>query len=338
MEYTFLGRSGFQVSRIGLGTATFGMAPLEKDVARLVHRAIDLGINYIDGSDDYGNRPGWDRPGAPPWQERKSAEALTGAALKGRRHEVIIVSKVTPRYGQPIVDGKPDTTGLDRINIMRMVERSLRDLQTDYIDIYNAHHHDFRTDLGHTLRAFDDLIQQGKIRYYTLGTYPAWHFAETVMTADKLNMDRPVAHQVSYTITNRSVERDVVPAAQHFGVDLTTFAPLGGGYLAGLEPTKREVAGRQRYGGVEVAAFTPAQLAVAEKMETFGNEWGHPPAQLAIAWVMSRPTVANVVVGAETIAELEQNAGAADLALEQSQLDALSAIEEVPAAFPRRRQ
>ncbi len=339
MQYTFLGRSGVQVSRIGLGTAQFGMAPLEKDAAALVSAAIDLGINYIDTSDDYGNRPGWERPGTPPAHLRKSAEEILGRVLKGRRHEVIIATKVTPRYGAPIVDGKPDKTGLDRVHIMRQVEESLRQLQTDYIDIYNAHHHDFHTPIDVTLRAFEDLIQQGKVRYYTLGGYPAWHFVETVMMAEKLNVSGPVAHQVPYTITNRAVERDVVPAALRFGIDLTTYAPLGGGYLAGLEATQRPIAGRQRYWGADVPAFTPGQAAVAEKMDALGNEWGFPPAQIAISWVLSRPAVANVIMAAETTAELEQNVAATDVTLSEPLLDALSTIEEVPAmTAPNRRR
>lgn len=331
MEYVFLGDSGVQVSRIGLGTAQFGMAPLEKNAASLIHAAIDLGINYIDTSDDYGNRPGWGRPGAPPADQRKSAEAILGKSLKGRRHEVIIATKVTPRYGSVIVNGKPDKNGLDRIHIVRQVEDSLRQLQTDYIDVYNAHHHDFHTPIETTIRAFENLIQQGKIRYYTLGGYPAWHFVEAVMTAARLNLSGPVAHQVPYTITNRSIERDVVPAALRFGVDLTTYAPLGGGYLAGLDAINRPVAGRQRYWGAGVPAFTPGQISAATKMDAFGKEWGYAPAKIAIAWVLSRPAVANVVLAAETRKELEENIDAIEITLSDGQLDILEQVGDVPA-------
>ncbi len=296
----------------------------------MIHGAYDLGINYIDTSDNYGNRPDWDRPGAPPAHERKSAEEIVGAAVKGRRHDFIIATKVSPRYGGPVKDGKLDSAGLDRAHIMKMAERSLRRLETDYIDIYNAHHPDPHTPIDQTLGALEDLVRAGKIRYYTLGGYPAWEFVEAVMTATRVGMPEPAAHQVPYTITNRAVEREIVPACLRFGISLTTYAPFGGGYLAGLQPTHRPFAGMQRYRGGQGPSFTPEQIAVAEKIEAFGKEWGYTPSQLAVAWVLSRPGVANVVVGAESLDEIKENALAADISLAEQQLQALSDIGELP--------
>ena len=168
MRYSTLGSTGIKVSCIGLGTATFGVAPFESDAGRLVGRALDLGINLIDTANSYGNQARFDRTGAPPAEARASAEEIVGRALGARRRDVVLCSKVM----EPVGAG-PNERGLSRRHIFNQVEASLRRLGTDHLDLYYAHHPDPATPIEQTLRAFDDLVHQGKIRYATLSTYPA---------------------------------------------------------------------------------------------------------------------------------------------------------------------
>ncbi len=318
MQYELLGQTGVRVSRLALGTALFGVAPLEADAAVLVQRALDLGINFFDTANSYGNQARFDRPGVPPADQRRSAEEILGRALAGRRHEVVLATKVMERVGPGANDG-----GLSRRHIMQQVEESLRRLQTDYVDLYYAHHPDPATPLDQTLRAFDDLIRQGKVRYAGLSTFPAWQMTEALWTCDRLGLHAPVCNQVSYSLAGRAVERELLPACLRFGLSLVIFSPLAGGLLAGSEAARRPLAGAQRWGG---PAFTREHLALAERLEGLAQAWGQPPAQIALAWLLSRPVVASAIVGPENVAELDASAPAADLTLAPEQLAALEAI------------
>jgi aryl-alcohol dehydrogenase-like predicted oxidoreductase len=326
MEYVLLGRTGVRVSRICIGTGTFGVAPLEQDAGALVHRALNLGINFFDTANSYGNQPRFDRPGVPLADQRSSSEEILGRALKGRRNEVIIASKVMEKVGTGVNDGGPGGGGLTRVHIMQQIERTLRRLQTDHIDIYYAHHPDLTTPIDQTLRTMNDLVTQGKIRHFALSTYPAWRLTEAVLTAEKLGVHPPVAHQVGYNMTMRAVEPEVVPACLRFGVSLTTFSSLGGGLLSGVANTRRSISGTQRWRSGGGNSYTPEQVAVAEEMENLSAEWGHPPAHLALAWLLSRPAVASAIVGPEDVAQLEQNAGATDIKLSDEQLEILNGV------------
>ena len=340
MEYALLGRSGVRVSKISLGTALYGVAPPAEDVDALVGRALDLGINFVDTANSYGDRPSFDRPGVPPAPDRESAEELLGKALKGRRHEVVLATKVQERVLPGPNGGGGDGGGLTRMHIMQMAERSLRRLQTDYIDIYYAHHPDPTTPLDQTLRAMEDLIRQGKVRYFALSAFPGWQMVEAVMMAEKLGAYEPIAHQVNYSMTVRTVEREVVPACLRFGIGITAFGPLAGGLLAGAEAANRPYVGNQRWRGSADPAFSPEQVAVAEKLDALGAEWGHRPAELALAWLLSRPAVVSAIVGPGRIASLEESAKAADVKLSAEQLeilDPLGASLSAPSFAPPRR-
>jgi aryl-alcohol dehydrogenase-like predicted oxidoreductase len=322
VQYQLLGQTGVRISRIGVGTAVFGVAPLEADAARLIDRALDLGINYFDTANSYGNQPRFDRPDGPPADQRHAAEEILGRALAGRRHDVVLATKVMERVGAGVND-----SGLSRRHIMQQVEASLRRLQTEYIDLYYAHHPDPSTPLEQTLRTFDDLIRQGKVRYAALSTFPAWQMTEALWTCDRLGLNAPVCNQVSYSLAGRAVERELVPACLRFGVSLVIFSPLAGGLLAGVAAAERPRGGAQRWGG---PAFSPEQIAIAHRLDGLARAWGLPPAQLALAWLLSRPAVASAVIGPETVAELEANAPAADLLLNAEQLAALDAISHPP--------
>lgn len=207
MQYQLLGQTGVRVSRLALGTALFGVAPLEADAAGLVRRALDLGVNFFETANSYGNQARFDRPGRPPAEQRRSAEEILGQALAGRRHEVVLATKVMERVGPGVNDG-----GLSRRHIVQQAEESLRRLRTDYIDLYYAHHPDPATPLEQTLRAFDDLVRQGKVRYAGLSTFPAWQMTEALWTSDRLGLNAPVCNQASYSLATRSAERELVPA------------------------------------------------------------------------------------------------------------------------------
>ena len=326
MQYAMLGPTGVRVSRLCLGTATYGVAPLDEDAASLVHRALDLGVNFFDTANSYGNQARFDRLGAPPADQRASAEEILGRALKGRRHEVILASKVM----EPVGPG-PNDRGLSRAHIMQQVERSLSRLQTDYLDLYYAHHPDPSTPIEQTVRTFDDLVRRGTIRYWALSTYPAWQVMDVLWTADRLRCEAPVALQTGYNLAQRMVEREVVPACLRGGLTLTIFSPLGGGLLTGPDILQRAYVGSRRWGG---RGFTEQDLAIAAQLNDLAARWGMPLAHLALAWLWSRPAVAAAIIGPETVAELGASAAAVDLELDAEQLAGVDAISApTPAGF-----
>ncbi|MEF2279446.1 aldo/keto reductase [Deinococcus sp. YIM 134068] len=328
MQYAILGSSGIRVSRISLGTATFGVAPTAEHTDRLIGEALNLGINFIDTADVYGNMPVFDRPGAPAAADREPAERLLGRALRGRRDEVVIATKSSGIVGHGVND-----RGLSRRHIIRQVETSLRRLETDYIDLYYAHDPDPDTPLEQTLAVYDDLIRQGKIRYVGLSNHPAWQVTRALWIADDRRLNAPVAVQVKYNLIDRAAERELAPACAQFGLSIIPYAPLHGGLLADLGVLKRDVVGDQRFQGM---GFPESEIAVARTVERLSHEWGHQPYQVSLAWLLSRPAVASVIVGAETPDELRANATAADVQLEPAQRDALTALVNEPAAFEHR--
>jgi aryl-alcohol dehydrogenase-like predicted oxidoreductase len=318
VRYKPLGRTGVKVSAVSLGTATFGVAPLEQDCDRLVGRALDLGINMIDMANSYGNQARFDRPGAPAWTDRHSAEEIVGTVLKGRRDGLILCSKVMEPVGEGVND-----SGLSRRHIVQQLEQSLRRLRTDHLDVYYAHHPDAATPIDETIRAFDDLVRQGKLRYYALSTYPAWQVVDALWKAERCGAHAPACLQVQYNLARRDPELDIVPICLANALSLTIFSPLAGGLFAG--PSKRTEAfvGRRRWGGTP---FTEREIALAEALEQLAQQHGHSPATLALAWLISKPTVASAIVGAEDLDQLEANAAAADLDLPTELLAALDEI------------
>src|SRR4051794_16255176 len=325
MRYSILGATGVKVSRICLGTATFGVAPTAQDADRVVGAAVDLGINFVDTADVYGNMPVFDRPGAPAAAEREPAEQILGRALRGRRDEMVVATKSNGIVGLDIND-----RGLSRRHIIRQVETSLRRLETDYIDLYYAHNPDPETPLEQTLAAYDDLIRQGKIRYVGLSNHPAWQVVHALWVADDRRQQAPVAAQVKYNLIDRAAERELAPACQRFGLSIVPYAPLHGGLLADLRVLDREVSGDQRFGA---AGFSDAEIAVAREVDRLSREWGLAPYQVSLAWLLSRTAVASAIVGAETVDELRANATAGDVELEPAQLDALTTLAGEPPAF-----
>ena len=328
MEYAVLGQTGVKVSRICLGTATFGVAPTAQDADRLVGAAVDLGVNFVDTADVYGNMPVFDRPGAPAASEREPAEQILGRALRGRRDQMVVATKSNGVVGLDVND-----RGLSRRHVIRQVETSLRRLGTDYIDLYYAHDPDPDTPLEQTLAAYDDLVRQGKLRYVGLSNHPAWQVVQALWTADDRRLQAPVAAQVKYNLVDRAAERELAPACERFGLSIVPYAPLHGGLLADLAVLDREVSGDQRFGA---AGFGASEIALAREVDRLSRAWGLAPYQVSLAWLLARPAVASVIVGAETVDELQANATASDVRLEPAQLEALTALADEPAAFHHR--
>jgi 1-deoxyxylulose-5-phosphate synthase len=317
MEYCLLGPTGVKVSKICLGTATFGIAPDAQEAERVVGAALDAGINFFDTANVYGASPTFDRPGAPPAAEREPAERILGRALTRRRDHVVIATKSGERRFDP-------AAGLSRRYIIQQVEHSLRRLNTDYIDLYYAHFPDPDTALDQTLSAYDDLVRQGKLRYVGLSNYSAWQVMHALWIADDRRLAAaPVCTQVKYNLIDRAAERELVPACVQFGLSIVPFGPLHGGLLASTQVQQRGVQGDQRFGG---PGFTEAELEIGRTVERLSEEWGLQPYQVSLAWLLSRPAVASAIVGAETVEEVTANATAADVILDQAQLDALTAL------------
>jgi len=324
MQYKQLGSTGVRVSAIALGTATFGVAPDEATAVRLVGRALDLGINIFDTANSYGNQARFDRPGAAPAAKRASAEEILGKALVGRRNEVLVCSKVM----EPVGDG-PNDWGLSRLHIFNQVEQSLRRLNTDHIDLYYAHHFDPTTPLDETLRAFDDLVKQGKIRYSAVSTFQPSQMVEALWRADRLGMAAPVANQVPYNLANREHERDLIPACERNGLSLMAFSPLAGGLFSG-NVANREFVGHKRWGG---PGFSEAQLALAAQLRQVAVQSDLTEPQLALGWLIAQPRVAAAIVGAESEDELAAACMAAASALPSDLLTAVDAVGKPEFAY-----
>ncbi|PTL71925.1 oxidoreductase [Rathayibacter caricis DSM 15933] len=328
MRYSVLGRTGIKVSRICLGTATFGVAPLADAVDDIVGAARDLGVNFIDTADVYGNMPVFDRPGAPAASDREPAEQILGRALRGRRDEMVIATKSNGIVGHDI-----NQRGLSRRHIVRQVETSLRRLETDYIDLYYAHDPDPDTPLEETLAVYDDLIRQGKIRSFGLSNHPAWQLVHALWIAHDRRFHGPVSAEVKYNLIDRAAERELSAACERFGVSLVPYAPLHGGLLADLAILDRNISGDERFGQ---AGFTDSEIAIAREVDRLGRSWGLQPYQASLAWLLSRPAVASVIIGPESSGELRANATAADIELDTDQLDALTALADQAPAFLHR--
>lgn len=288
MKYSVLGHTGMKVSRICLGTATFGVAPTAQDADQVVGTAQELGINFIDTADVYGNMPVFDRPGAPTAAEREPAEQILGRALRGRRDNMVIATKSNGIVGHDV-----NQRGLSRRHIIRQIETSLSRLETDYIDVYYAHDPDPDTPLEETLSVYDDLIRQGKIRAVGLSNHPSWQLTHALWIADYRRLHAPVVAEVKYNLIDRAAERELAAACTQFGVSIVPYAPLHGGLLADLAVLDRSVSGDQRFGQ---PGFPDHEITIAREVDRHSRAWGLHPYQVSLAWLLSRPAVASVIV------------------------------------------
>lgn len=330
MEYRPLGRSGLKVSTLCLGTMTFGEANEksfmhqvgcdEETSFSIMNRALEAGINFFDTADVYG-QDGLTERVIGKWFERD-----------GRRDDVVLATKFRFRMG----DG-PNSTGASRFRIVKTVEDSLRRLKTDRIDLYQIHMQDVDTPEEETLRALDDLVRQGKVLYIGCSNYTAYRLTESLFTSDHRGLSRFVAHQAQYSLVVRELEREHVPLCEKFGVSHLPWSPLAGGFLSGkyrkdAAPPEgsRLDKWKERYGRFD----QPRNWRILEALDAVAKETEASCAQVALAWCLHKPTVASVIFGARSVAQLEDNLKAAELQLTDAQMAALDEASAFELGYP----
>jgi len=285
------------VSVYGLGCNSFGGRADETASAAVIHHALDHGVNLIDTANTY--------------TETRS-ESIIGRALKDRRGDAIIATKCAGKVG----DG-PNDRGTSRWHIMREVERSLGRLQTDHIDLYQMHTFDPHTPMDETLRALDDLVRHGKVRYIGCSNFTAWQVCKALWTSDRHNFIRYDSVQPAYSPADRRIELELVPLCLDQGVGLLVYLPLAGGVLTGkYKPGAEPPQGSRALTQPQFKArITERNLALAGAMQRLADEAGVTVAQLTLAWVIGRPGVTSALVGATRVAQQEENLKAVDAAL-----------------------
>jgi aryl-alcohol dehydrogenase-like predicted oxidoreductase len=284
MEYRKLGRSGLKVSPLCLGTMNFGGPTDEATAGRIVARAREDGVNFIDTADTYG---------------RGRSEEITGRAIANARDQWVLATKVGNVTG-----AGPNGGGLTRRWIVLAAERSLRRLGTDAIDIYYLHKEDHGTPLEETVRAMEDLIRQGKVRYFGVSNHRAWRIAEICRICDGLGIDRPIVNQPYYHALNRTAETEQIPACAHFGLGVIAYSPLARGvltgkYAPGAPPPPETRAGRNDKRMMQ-AEWRTDSLEVAQQIRRYAEDRGVPASQFAIAWALNNRLVTGVIAGPRT--------------------------------------
>ncbi len=328
MEYRLLGKSGFKVPALSLGTATFGGGSEFADAfggtqlaaaTRLVDICLEAGLTMFDSADGYsGGR----------------AEEILGQALRGRRDQAIISTKATFPTGSG-----PNEVGSSRFHLIRSVETSLRRLGTDYIDVFQLHGFDAMTPVEETIRTLDDLVQAGKIRYTGCSNFSGWHLMKSLAVSERYGWTRYVAHQAYYSLVGREYEWELMPLAVDQGVGCLVWSPLGWGRLTGkirrgqpLPEVSRLQSKVVREGGPQVPE--ERLYRVVDALDEIAAQIGKTVPQVALNWLLQRPTVSSVIIGARSEEQLRQNLGAVGWNLTPEQVTLLDRASETPKIYP----
>lgn len=322
MKYNLLGNTGVLVSEIGLGAMTFGGGEQwgvfgslgEKEASVLVGQALEAGVNFFDTSNIYaGGR----------------SEEILGKALGKKRQDVIIATKVRGRTGSG-----PNDIGLSRLHIMRQVEESLKRLGTDYIDLYQIHNPDQLTDWEDTLRALDDLVRSGKVRYIGASNMTGWETMKTRGISRQLGLHEFKSSQLYYSLAGREIEREIIPVLKDQNMGLLVWSPLAGGFLSGKYSRSRQGGGDDRHTKM---MFPPVDLdksyRIIDVLEEIAKERESTVARIALAWVLHQPAVTSVIVGAKRPDQLQDNLAASDIELTQDELARLDEVSKLPAEY-----
>jgi len=326
MEYRQLGASGLQIPVLSFGTATFGggneffKAWGSTDVTearRLIDICLEAGVNLFDTANVYS---------------QGAAEEILGQALEGRRQHALISTKAT----FPMGDG-PNDFGSSRQHLLAACDDSLRRLGTDHIDIYYLHGFDARTPVQETLRALDDLVTSGKVRYIACSNFSGWHLMKSLSVAERHGWARYIGHQVYYSLINREYEWELLPLAQDQGVGALVWSPLAGGRLGGRyrrsQPAPAD--SRLQQGGGQGPDVTDEFLySIVDMLDELAEETSKTVPQVALNWLLQRPTVANLVLGARTEEQLRQNLGAVGWNLTPAQVARLDTASDTPPVYP----
>ncbi|MBB2900350.1 aryl-alcohol dehydrogenase-like predicted oxidoreductase [Kineococcus radiotolerans] len=325
MEYRRLGRSGLRVSTITMGTMTFGgrggfAAVGNTDVAqarRQVDLALDAGVNLFDTADMYSDG---------------LSEEITGEVLEGRRDDVLLATKA-----RMVVGPGPNDGGASRHHLVRSVERSLRRLRTEHIDLYQIHEWDGQTPLEETLEALDTLVRSGKVRYVGASNYTGWQLMKALATSDARGYQRYVSQQIHYTLQARDAEDELVPLTLDQDLGILVWSPLAGGLLSGKYRRGASAPEGSRHLGEwsEPPVHDEEKLYdVVDVLVEVGAAHGVSAAQVALAWLLGRPGVTSLVVGARTEEQLSDNLAAADLVLDAEERARLDAVSAIPLRYP----
>jgi aryl-alcohol dehydrogenase-like predicted oxidoreductase len=314
MEYRSLGRTGVHVSALCLGGMLFGEQTAEAEALTIMDRALDAGLNFVDTANIYS---------------RGRSEEIIGRVLRrnGRRARVVLATKVHGRMD----DQDPNAWGNSRRHILEQCEASLRRLQTEYIDLYQLHRPLSTIPIDETLRALDDLVRSGKVRYLGTSTFAAWQLVEALWVSKELGLHRVVCEQPPYHLLDRRIERELVPMAQTYGLALIPWSPLAGGFLSGKYRRGEGPPPGSRLGQHADGAdphFTDDAFRVLEVVQALAHEQGATPSQVALAWVAQQPGVTSPIIGPRTLAQLEDCLGAVHVRLtaeDRARLDAVAA-------------
>ena len=312
MEYRRLGRTGVKVSPLCLGAMLYGQSVGQAESIAMIERAIAAGINFIDMANVYGGG---------------ETEKIVGAAMRklGCRERMVLATKVYWKTA----DDDPNAGGISRRHIIAECERSLQRLQTDYIDLYQLHRADRHVAIDETLRALDDLIRDGKVRYVGTSTFPSWQIVESLWAAKELGLNRFVCEQPVYNLLDRTVEREHLPMAQTFGLGILPWSPLAGGLLTGKYSREHLAEGRWSSGrDFTGRTFDEAAFDVIEALCGLADEKACTPSQLALAWCAGQAGVTAPIIGARTMEQLEDNLGS--LEVEVSEEDCRRLDEVAP--------
>ncbi len=324
MEYRRLGKSGLRVSTIALGTMTFGgsdssaVGATEVDEARrIVDMALDVGVNLIDTADVYSHG---------------RSEEIVGEVIQGRRDSIVLATKARFRMGEG-----PNDEGLSREHLVRACEDSLRRLNTDYIDLYQVHERDGSVPAEETLDALDTLLHQGKVRYVGCSNFAAWQIMESLWTSDRHGMVAYVSQQIYYSLLNREAEYELVPLAVDHGVGVLVWSPLAGGLLSGKyrrgQPPPEGA--RRAAGWGEPPIYDEEHTYdVIETLVSVAESRGVSPAQAALNYLIGKPAVSSVIVGARNEGQLTDNLRAADWTLSAEERARLDEVSRLPLIYP----
>ncbi len=308
MKYRKLGRTGLMVSEICLGTMTFGNQIDEAESTRLLRWAVDAGINFIDTADMYVDG---------------RTEEIVGKALKGVRQSIVLATKVGAWQSGPGVND----VGLSRKHIMGGIEGSLRRLGTDYVDIYYTHKPDNTTPIEETLRALDDLIRQGKVRYIGCSNYPAWQLGKALWASDNKNLARFDCVQPPYNLITRGIEDELLPLCVSEGVGVCVYNPLAGGLLTGKHDPGRPPAEDTRFGNKRQGKtytdryWLPGNFEAVARFKEAAGKHGRSMPRFSLAWILNNKAVTSVICGANSVKQLEENIGAVEITLTDGELN-----------------
>jgi aryl-alcohol dehydrogenase-like predicted oxidoreductase len=293
MQYHNLGKAGVKVSPICLGTMMFGGQTSEADSIPIMHKALDQGVNFFDTANIYN---------------AGESEVVVGKAIADRREKVVLATKGRGPMGEG-----PNDKGASRLQMVRALDDSLRRLKTDYIDLYYQHTPDYDTPIEETLRALDDMVHSGKVRYIACSNFRAWRLCEALWTSDKLNLHSFCCLQPLYNIVNRDIEVEVLPLCQEHRIGVVSYSPLARGILTGKyqpgQPFPEGSRASRNDPRMKQAELREVSFEVAQQITGYCEKKGVAPSQFAVAWVLANPIITSVILGPRTMQQYDDNMG-----------------------------